>query len=307
MEDILSAASSSDLLPATAAANPSEAVGGLASLLQEYGPFIVILAVFLLVFLGVMAFIVKSNASANKQMLESQREASKLNQQLTKQMMDAMIDLVNTNNSARNAANEAEKKETKEEVTPTKKKQIVSSYIDSSLAFKDAARITIEKTHCERVAIYLFHNGNHSPYGYPFAKMSCIYEWTARGSGTIRGANHTNVPLYAFETIVEGLVKDGEFGVSNTYDHGILSADEQVFQFISGSSTRSLFALGIKDHDGNLAAFTICEFKEPQDLASAQVYDSIKGALQSMNENIYSIVIDQKFRDSYNDKSEDSK
>ena len=274
-------------------------VGDTAKLLDQYGPTIVILSVFLVLFIGLLIFILRSNHKMNKEMLKSQQAASQANQKMMQDMFDTFKSLVVKDRDI------DDDNEDDNEDKP-KKKKIVSAYIDSSLAFKDASRIAIGKIKCDRIAIYLFHNGNHTPYGYPFAKMSCVHEWTLRGSNTVRGINHVNIPLYAFSTIVESLVKDGEFVVGNIYEHGIISADEQVFQFISGSTIRALFALGIKDKDGDLAAFTIAEFKDSQDFSNEEVYKTIKDALTTMNESIYSIVVNDEFRSNYNAESDDS-
>lgn len=282
--------------------NTIDQVGNTASLINQYGPTVVILAVFLLIFISIMAFILRSNHNMNKQMLESQQSAATAQQKMMQDMFDTCMSLIKKENS------KDDDEEDEEEETKPKKKKIVSAYIDSSLAFKDASRIAIGKIKCERIAIYLFHNGNHTPYGYPFAKMSCVHEWTIRGSNTVRGTTHVNIPLYAFSTIVESLSKDGEFVVGNIYEHGLISADEQVFQFISGSTIRALFALGIKDKDGDLAAFTIAEFKDPQDFSAEETYKNVKDALTMMNESIYSIIVNDDFRNSYDeDKPDDSK
>ena len=282
--------------------NTIDQVGNTASLINQYGPTVVILAVFLLIFISIMAFILRSNHNMNKQMLESQQSAATAQQKMMQDMFDTCMSLIKKENSKDND------EEDEEEETKPKKKKIVSAYIDSSLAFKDASRIAIGKIKCERIAIYLFHNGNHTPCGYPFAKMSCVHEWTIRGSNTVRGTTHVNIPLYAFSTIVESLSKDGEFVVGNIYEHGLISADEQVFQFISGSTIRALFALGIKDKDGDLAAFTIAEFKDSQDFSAEETYKNVKDALTMMNESIYSIIVNDDFRNSYDeDKPDDSK
>ena len=271
-------------------------VSDATKLINQYGPTVVIIAVFLLLFIGLLFFILRSNHKMNQQMIEAQQAASKANQKMMQDMFDTFKSLVVNKD-----------KDDEDDDDKPKKKKIVSAYIDSSLAFKDASRIAIGKIKCERVAIYLFHNGNHTPYGYPFAKMSCVHEWTLRGSNTVRGTTHMNIPLYAFSNIVESLVKDGEFVIGNIYDHGIISADEQVFQFISGSTIRAIFALGIKDKDGELAAFTIAEFKDAQDFSDEETYKNIKDALSTMNDSIYSIVVNDEFRNNYNEESDDAK
>lgn len=291
----LSVVTTSSPTPAADISNTVGNIESVAGLLEKYGPFIVILSVFIVVFLMILAYVIHTNQKMNKQIMCAQKASAETNQEIMREMVKTFIDMA-----------KADKEEEKEKETEesNKHKKIVSAYIDSSLAFKDASRIAMSKIRCERVAIYLFHNGNATPYGYSFAKMSCVHEWTMRGSDTIRGRTHVNIPLYAFSNIVENLVRDGEYVIGNIYEHGILSADEQVFQFISGSTTRALFALAIKTADGELAAFTIAEFKDAQDFASKEVYTNVKTALETMNANIYSIVVNDEYRDKFSNPGE---
>ena len=67
--------------------NTIDQVGNTASLINQYGPTVVILAVFLLIFISIMAFILRSNHNMNKQMLESQQSAATAQQ---KMMQDKM-------------------------------------------------------------------------------------------------------------------------------------------------------------------------------------------------------------------------
>lgn len=262
-------------------------IGSISELINRYGPFIVILSVFIVVFLIVLGYVIHTNQRMNRQIMDSQKNSANINQEMMREMINSFIDIAKA------------EKESEKEKEDKKHKKIVSTYIDSSLAFKDASRIAMAKIKCERIAIYLFHNGNSTPYGYSFAKMSCVHEWTMRGSDTIRGRTHVNIPLYAFSSIVESLVADGELAIGNIYEHGILSADEQVFQFVSGSTTRALFALAIKSDENDLAAFTVAEFKEAQDFASEDIYSNIKDALKTMNDNIISIVINDDYRENF--------
>ena len=281
--------------PTTDLSNTVNQIGSVAALIEKYGPFIVILSVFIIVFLFILGYVIRNNQKMNKQIMDTQKQSAEANQKMMNDMLKTFIDIVKERD---------EEEDEKEAEENNKHKKIVSAYIDSSLAFKDASRIAMSKIRCERIAIYLFHNGNSTPYGYSFAKMSCVHEWTMRGSDTIRGKTHVNIPLYAFSSIIETLVKDNEYVIGNIYEHGILSADEQVFQFISGSTTRALFALAIKSAEGELAAFTIAEFKEAQDFSSNEVYINVKNTLETMNANIYSIVVNEEYRDNFSNPGE---
>lgn len=275
----------------------TQQVTDIAETISNYGITATVLAVFIIIFILCMGVFLLLIKKMNENINESNKKSNDAITELSKQMLDAVLGLVNAKGG--NGASEDQSEENQKEDHAKEHKRIMSTYIDSSLAFKDAARIASTTISCDRIAIYLFHNGNHSPYGYPFVKMSCIHEWTARGSSTIRGYNHVNIPLYAFSTIVESLQQDNEYAISNMFEQGILGPDEQIFQFISGSSVRAMFALAIRDNDGELAAFSIAEFKDPHDFSDERTYKEVKEALNNMNSNIRSIVINDKFRSDY--------
>ena len=279
-------------------------VGEVASTLNNFGITATVLAVFIVVFIVVIGVVLLLIKRMNENINESNRKSNEAITALSKQMLDAVLGLVNAKNNLIEGVSGQEQHNQEEH--QKEHKRIVSTYIDSSLAFKDAANTASAAIGCDRVAIYLFHNGNHSPYGYPFAKMSCIHEYTTRGSSTIRGYNHVNIPLYAFSTIVESLQKDNEYAISDMFKQGILGPNEQIFQFIMGASVKAMFILGIRDNDDELAAFSIAEFKEPQDFSIQETYQATKDALAAMNKSIRSIVINDKFRSDYTKQNRDS-
>ena len=273
-------------------------VSEVAGTLNNFGITATVLAVFIVIFIVVIGVVLLLIKKMNENINESNKKSNEAITQLSQQMLDAVLGLVNAKNSITAQSQDSSEDNQRDEHNK-EHKRIISTYIDSSLAFKDAAKLASKTIGCDRVAIYLFHNGNHSPYGYPFAKMSCIHEYTVRGSSTIRGYNHVNIPLYAFSTIVESLQKDNEYAISDMFTQGILGPDEQIFQFIMGASVKAMFILGIRDNDNELAAFSIAEFKDPQDFSVQEIYQNTKDALGVLNSNIRSIVINDKFRNDY--------
>ena len=115
-------------------------VSDATKLINQYGPTVVIIAVFLLIFIGLLFFILRSNHKMNQQMIEAQQAASKANQKMMQDMFDTFKSLVVNKD-----------KDDEDDDDKPKKKKIVSAYIDSSLAFKDASRIAIGKIKCESV------------------------------------------------------------------------------------------------------------------------------------------------------------
>lgn len=273
----------------------SNAVINFAEIINKYGELAVILAVFLICFVGLLVIMIRNNRKFLNQLVESNNSNQSNNQELVNKIVEACIDQLDMRNrtSTKEVIEEVNKKE------EDSHKSVVSVYINANLAFKDASRIAMSNIKCQRVAIYLFHNGNSTPYGYPFAKMSCVHEWTMKGTSTVRGHDQVDVPLYAFVNIVEELAENGELAIGNIYDYSVVNNDEHILQFISGSNTHSIFMLAIKNADGCLAAFTVAEFKDAQDFSTGDSYNKIKSTLKTMNENIYSIVISNEFKNSF--------
>lgn len=285
--------------------NQVEQVAGIAN---KYGLTVTVLAVFLVLFMVFMGYQIITSDRNAKTMAENMKREAEQNREANQKMLEAIIAFANGTSISPNLSAPAAPQEPKDTHQEASNKQgnLMKGYIDSSIAFKDASRIAMEEIKCDRIAIYLFHNGNKSHYGYQFAKMSCIHEWTSRGIQTSRRTHHTNLPIYVFDSIVESLISDNEFVVGNISEYGILTDITQVQEFIAGSHVKAMFALGIRDHDNNLAAFTIAEFKDPRDFAEGSVYDSVKKALTTMNRNIISIIINDQFRSGFEEEHKDS-
>lgn len=171
---------------------------------------------------------------------------------------------------------------------------ILGMAVDESILYKGAAERVIEKLNCDRVAIYVFHNGNASGYGLPFVKMSCIYENTKDGMHT-RRARDANVPLHVFAEMLSELYKNKEFGASekdNEWNEGSVS------EFVSNSSTKAFYMKAIEG-DRGIAGFTVCEFNEYLDINASMQKPLLRNSLQDMNEAIHYIITNQDFSEKY--------
>lgn len=172
---------------------------------------------------------------------------------------------------------------------------ILGMAVDESILYKGAAERVIEKLHCNRVAIYVFHNGNSSGYGLPFVKMSCIYENTDNGMHTKR-ARDANVPLHVFAEMLSDLYRNKEFGASESDPEW---HEASVSEFISNSPTKAFYMKAIEGDKG-IAGFTVCEFDEVVDVHGTIQGNLLRGALQDMNEAIHYIITNQNFSSRYN-------
>lgn len=281
--------------------DPSQ-VSSLAKLMNEYGTEIVIIAVFLLVFGGFcVAFIKILSKLINTISAQNDRIINTLlGKDDPGEEKKESVKTINTNKINFNKKEE-ENSPDKEEKSEEKKNNpnMFSKNMYSEKIFREVSRAVISELRCDRVAIYVFHNGNKSPYGYSFVKMSCVHDQTLRGTTTNRTLIHQGVPLHVFSNIIDCLIRNDEYIVGNIYSHGIISADEQVRSFIDGSHTKALFALAIKDTTNEIAGFIVAEFNDEQDFSNTNNYNKALTALKHMRTSIVPIIVDEDFRSRY--------
>ena len=275
-----------------------EAISGVSKLVHEYGSEIVIISVFILLLIAFCIFILKMVNKMFNEISSGTKNGNNFNQEIITKILDDYLEKKNQN----------DKKEKHDEIE-NKQNTLVSGSSIASMTMNDASRIVMGKIHCDRIGVYVFHNGNKTQFGFPFVRMSCVNEFTMKGmSTTIRGLSHSGLPLHAFSNIVRCLIDNGEYIIGNVYDHGLVSGDEQIIKFISGSPIQYIFALAINDDRENIAAFTVAEFREAQNFSDHDFYDKVKNSLEIMNESIRSIVISKEFRKSIVEKeNEDEK
>lgn len=270
-------------------------VGDLAEILSNYGPFVGILSVFLIIFLAVILFSIWSNKKMVKRILEKDANMEDLSQDLLNKIVTSVLGTLNSGNAV--AQNSVPMQPVQYD-EPIDKRNLVGKYIDVNIAFKDASRIAVSSLKCERVAIYVFHNGSTSLHGLPFFKMSCVHEWTVKSSRAIRNSMHSNLPLHAFSDMVEKLYRTGECAISNVRGTTI---DDHTARFVEYTDIMSAFLLGIKDSDDNLAGFVIAEYRDTTDFADETKYNFVKQVLSTTIDNIRSIIIDESFQKTMND------
>lgn len=255
----------------------SDAVVSISEAISEYGPLIVIMAVFIVVFILMAALILRNNAKMMNQIMNDKDAAETVNQQMIEKFVTAALENhgVNSTNDSietltllkdiKSSLDELDDQKKKDEKSDSQSdsddyhKDIVGAYIDVNMAFKDASRKTLSILDCQRVGIYVFHNGNNSMHGLPFFKMSCIHEWTNRGYNTLRGKSHTDMPLHLFNDFIEDLHNNGIYrsqDVSKSIEN-----DPSLEEFIEFSHTKALYLVAIKDADGILVGFVIAEFE----------------------------------------------
>lgn len=204
-------------------------IGKLAGFIQQYGPLIVILAVFLLLFLTIFAYTI----NANKKAIESDRE-------MNKQLVTSIL-----NDYFAKTAKVVEGNKNYDE------KNIVNIFVKLNKALKNVCESTCRKTNSDRTAIYVFHNGSQASHGLPFFKLTCISEWVSKNSNSnIKMAEHTALPLNLFDNIIQGLYENSEYRIilDETKDSGDML-------FLKNTKIKDCFFIPIYDDDNNMMGF----------------------------------------------------
>lgn len=311
------------LLSLSVAANQStdlDQITGLAKLINEYGTEVVIISVFLIALMVFMALFlrmfnkfVSTSIKQNEKMFDAFLKLLGADTTLVK---DGSANNATINKPANVLTTNSQKKEIKEDTAhkPHEKNEKGATTIHNIVdynsringIFEEIAKSVMGELRCNRIAVYVFHNGNKTPYGYSFVKMSCIYEHNMKANVVLRGKNHQGLPLHAFSTIIDCLIKNGEYIIGNVYNHGIISADEQLLTFIDGSKVKSLFALGIRDNNGDIAGFVIAEFNDEQDFSVLEWYNKARSSLKNMCNAVRPIIVENDFHKAYENKEKDA-
>ena len=262
-----------------------DGVTKLADSINSNGALVTICAVFILFFIlliiGSVSLIIKlakKNESNANSTIEGYNQVMSL---ISTALAESMASRQTSEVVQPSVQPTVEQKE--EEKKNTQITNILGMAVDESILYKGAAERVIEKLHCNRVAIYVFHNGNSSGYGLPFVKMSCIYENTDNGMHTKR-ARDANVPLHVFAEMLSDLYRNKEFGASESDPEW---HEASVSEFISNSPTKAFYMKAI-------------EGDEVVDVHGTIQGNLLRGALQDMNEAIHYIITNQNFSSRYN-------
>lgn len=253
-------------------------VGTMASILNEYGPVIGILSVFLLIFIIVIFGILRSNQKYINSIITQQEQQNEAIMNQNNKFVDNMID--NDNNKYQN---------NNQETSDTKHKDFIKTYVDIQTIFKSAAKYVQTDINADRIGIYVFHNGNRTPYGLPFYKMSCVGEWL-KSNFHAKKSIHSELPLHVFDDFVTGLYTDGYFENITNSDKSI----DQIATFSANNCIIYIYILGIYDKHDALAGFSVAEFyKIPEDVS----LNEIKNAMKQLNEDVTPVIINTHLQD----------
>ena len=206
-------------------------VGSMAKLISDYGILIVIAAMFLL---AVYANI-KRQQKHYEELQQSQMESEK-------RLLDTVL---NQNKILMENIDKTDNR------PPYNEKTIVEIFVKLNNLFKTECRLTSEKTHSDRTAIYVFHNGTQSSHGLPFFKMSCICEWINRSSiSNSKMQEHTNMTLNLFDDIVTNIQENGEYMIDKKTEE-----IPSNLLYIKGTKTVKAIFLAILDDNNQVLGY----------------------------------------------------
>lgn len=273
------------------------AVVSISEALSEYGPLIVIMAVFVVVFILMATLILRNNAKMMNQLMADKENAEEANKKMIDKFVTAALESYENKKQSntdmllediKKSIQQTNSQNKQDDQTPDEEdyhKDIVGAYIDVNMALKDASRKALLTLSCQRVGVYVFHNGNNSLHGLPFFKMSCIHEWTSRGCNTLRGKSHTDMPLHLFNDFVEDLYN---YGVYKSQDVSKSSIEDPSLQeFVEFSHAKALYLVAIKDADGILVGFVIAEFENVDDFETNEARD--KFIRENLNTMVFNV------------------
>lgn len=226
------------------------AVEQMAEIMNHYGIFTVILAGFLLIVLVLISYLVFNDRRRSKAMMDM------LNHQTAELEKRDMRD---QEFIERLAFDQTEKE--KEEQT---EKNLVPIFIRLNLVLKEECRILQEQLNCNRVGIYVYHNGSKSLSGVPFFKTTCISEWlTKKLLVRTKLHEHTDVPLGMFYNLVTGLFVDEYFVIKNRDD--IKETEPVSYDRLCQLGSRASVLISIKSKDDVVIGGIAIEFNDNLD------------------------------------------
>lgn len=232
----------------------------LAETIDKVGIAAVVVTVFLLLFLGIILYLMRTFAATNQYMMNQQQ-----------QMLNNLMQ---------------KKEEEEKEKQPTyNEKEIVAIFCQLNKSLKAECKKFLEETECDRIGIYVFHNGITSSHGLPFFKVSCVCESIKRGSGiSSHIADSTNIPLSVFDDVIQILYTDGVVIVQNDKEDGFKSSS---FYLEKDKADTGIFT-AIYDSMDNVMGFTLGEYRrgiEQEEINSDhELYKELCGRLRPVLE-----------------------
>lgn len=220
---------------------PDEAAVGsvvqLAETVNKVGVVAVMIAAFLFLFMGMILYMLRTMSTANQYMMSQQQQM--------------LTNLIERNDKI------SEKRE-EEKQAHYNEKEIVAIFCQLNKGLKSECRKFLEDTNCDRIGVYVFHNGTTSSHGLPFFKVSCVCEFIKRGAGIGNHINDsTNVPLTVFDDVIQLLYSDGVVVIQNDVE----DATHSTSFYLDKDKTETAIFTAIYDTMDNIMGVVLGQYK----------------------------------------------
>lgn len=222
------------------------AAGETASLLSQFGPAIIILAIFLILFLAIVMYMVMQN-----------KESQRVQNENLKLLLEAII---NKNEADQQKVLEQQKEDSFDE------KNLMDLYMKLNTKLKNECKDAMETLGSDRTAIYTFHNGSQNTHGLPFFKFSCICEYIAKGSGSRSKMKlHNSIPLNLLDDVMNTLWAEGHY---EYYPNRESESDDNDSNIISKlllqDKDKTCIFYTIYDMENKIIGFILSEFSDEE-------------------------------------------
>jgi hypothetical protein len=223
----------------------NDAVTEVAETINKYGVVAVVLAVFICIVIGVIGYVLLENKKSSKEIIN---------------MMKKQNEIINAQNETLiKKLTETESNKKNEEKV---ERGLVDIFIKLDMAIKDYCKELQEDLKCDRVAIYVCHNGSKSNMGLPFFKTTCISEW--RSKSKLMRSNliaHSDIPLGMYYNAVKKLFINGYYIIKDR--DSLKASDTAAYEQLVVLDSKSSIVVSIKAADGSQSGAVVVEFSEP--------------------------------------------
>ncbi len=234
-----------------------EEVTTLASLIDKYGSFVVILSIVLILFIAIIINNNKALKRYEEQSLKNNEAYKNTITDITNKMIEQLL----------------ESKDVKEE-QKNKEVDLINTFVKLRISMQDKCKESMKSINSDRLAIYLFHNGTHSTHGIKFFKMSCICESIAIGSGIREhSVDHSNIPINLFDSMIDKLINNGRYTIFRSDE--INNSNQKMF--LSANKIQYSESIAIFDNSNNILGFILAEYSKDYDENTAnKQYEVLK-------------------------------
>lgn len=287
-----------DTVPSNIINDISDGTVNISKAMSEYGPIIVILSSFLFLFSIITVSMIIIAYKMIKKNIDRQNTTETQNRNIINEIIEKAL---KNNDSSSKKVDEINtelhkiheminilknEKSNKQESN----KDIVGAFIDTEMILKDYSKELYNNIKCNRIAIYVFHNGNKSTHGLPFFKMSCIHEYTKYGTNTTRGVNHINMPLHLYD-FIENLWTQKVYKISNIEKYLEETNDSSLKDFIAFSSANAIYMIPIYANNETMAGFACIEFETAYAFGTNDNHDTmIENSIESFAQKVSPII-----------------